>query len=216
MTARVKFVNDLEELKQYIYDMSQLLSERFDSLVNVLENNERALAKELIERDVDINELEVKINDQSVSLITTQSPVATDLRLIISCIKIADDFERIGDNIGNIAEVRKRIKITNERTLLRFKTMERLASLMLEDVYTAFKEKDIDLLHEIITRDQDIDAVFVQITTSDIFEESDAFLTGQIQLTAKYLERIGDHIKSIAEHIYFIQTGEQYEKNKYQ
>ena len=72
------------------------------------------------------------------------------------------------------------------------------------------------LLHEIITRDQDIDAVFVQITTSDIFEESDAFLTGQIQLTAKYLERIGDHIKSIAEHIYFIQTGEQYEKNKYQ
>src|SRR5699024_7055757 len=81
----------------------------------------------------------------------------------------------------------KRIKITNERTLLRFKTMERLASLMLEDVYTAFKKTDLDLLDEIIFRDQDIDAVFVQITTSDIFEESDAFLTGQIQLTANIL-----------------------------
>ena len=157
--------------------------------------------------------MEANINAHAINLITTQAPVASDLRTIISCIKVADNLERIGDNISNIAEVRKRIKITNERTLLRFKTMERLASLMLEDVYTAFKKSNLELIDEIILRDQDIDAVFVQITTSDIFEESDAFLTGQIQLTAKYLERIGDHIKSIAEHIYYIETGNTYEKN---
>ncbi|MGO1923721.1 MAG: phosphate signaling complex protein PhoU [Jeotgalicoccus sp.] len=171
-------------------------------------------ARSVVRKDSEINKMEADINAHAINLITTQAPVATDLRLIISCIKIADNLERIGDNISNVAEVRKRIKITNERTLLRFKTMERLASLMLEDVYTAFKEKDMDLLDEVILRDQDIDAVFVQITTSDIFEESDAFLTGQVQLTAKYLERIGDHIKSIAEHIYYIQTGDPYEKHK--
>mgnify|MGYP005795964311 FL=1 len=186
MTARVKFVNDLEELKQYIYDMSQLLSERFDSLVNVLENNERALAKELIERDVDINELEVKINDQSVSLITTQSPVATDLRLIISCIKIAEDLERIGDNISNIAEVSRRTQIMNKQILLRLTTMIRLAKLMLDDAMVAMKTEDPSLVNEIIERDNDIDQIFVQVTMSDIYEETDAFVTGQIQLTAKY------------------------------
>ena len=210
MTARVKFVNDLEELKQYIYDMSQLLSERFDSLVNVLENNERALAKELIERDVDINELEVKINDQSVSLITTQSPVATDLRLIISCIKIAEELERIGDNISNIAEVSRRTQIMNKQILLRLTTMIRLAKLMLDDAMVAMKTEDLSLVNEIIERDNDIDQIFVQVTMSDIYEETDAFVTGQIQLTAKYLERIGDHIENIGEHIFFTLTGKRY------
>lgn len=210
MTARVKFVNDLEELKQYIYDMSQLLSERFDSLVNVLENNERALAKELIERDVDINELEVKINDQSVSLITSQSPVASDLRLIISCIKIAEDLERIGDNISNIAEVSRRTQIMNKQILLRLTTMIRLAKLMLDDAMVAMKTEDLSLVNEIIERDNDIDQIFVQVTMSDIYEETDAFVTGQIQLTAKYLERIGDHIENIGEHIFFTLTGKRY------
>lgn len=210
MTARVKFVNDLEELKQYIYDMSQLLSERFDSLVNVLENNDRALAKELIERDVDINELEVKINDQSVSLITSQSPVASDLRLIISCIKIAEDLERIGDNISNIAEVSRRTQIMNKQILLRLTTMIRLAKLMLDDAMVAMKTEDLSLVNEIIERDNDIDQIFVQVTMSDIYEETDAFVTGQIQLTAKYLERIGDHIENIGEHIFFTLTGKRY------
>lgn len=210
MTARVKFVNDLEELKQYIYDMSQLLSERFDSIVNVLENNDRALAKELIERDVDINELEVKINDQSVSLITSQSPVASDLRLIISCIKIAEDLERIGDNISNIAEVSRRTKIMNKQILLRLTTMIRLAKLMLDDAMVAMKTEDLSLVNEIIERDNDIDQIFVQVTMSDIYEETDAFVTGQIQLTAKYLERIGDHIENIGEHIFFTLTGKRY------
>lgn len=210
MSARVKFVNDLEELKQYIYDMSQLLSERFDSLVNVLENNDRALAKELIERDVDINELEVKINDQSVSLITSQSPVASDLRLIISCIKIAEDLERIGDNISNIAEVSRRTQIMNKHILLRLTTMIRLAKLMLDDAMVAMKTEDLSLVNEIIERDNDIDQIFVQVTMSDIYEETDAFVTGQIQLTAKYLERIGDHIENIGEHIFFTLTGKRY------
>lgn len=210
MTARVKFLNDLEELKQYIYDMSQLLSERFDSLVNVLENNDRALAKELIERDVDINELEVKINDQSVSLITSQSPVASDLRLIISCIKIAEDLERIGDNISNIAEVSRRTQIMNKQILLRLTTMIRLAKLMLDDAMVAMKTEDLSLVNEIIERDNDIDQIFVQVTMSDIYEETDAFVTGQIQLTAKYLERIGDHIENIGEHIFFTLTGKRY------
>lgn len=210
MTARVKFGNDLEELKQYIYDMSQGLSERFDLLVNVLENNDRALAKELIERDVDINELEVKINDQSVSLITSQSPVASDLRLIISCIKIAEDLERIGDNISNIAVVSRRTQIMNKQILLRLTTMIRLAKLMLDDAMVAMKTKDLSLVNEIIERDSDIDQIFVQVTMSDIYEETDAFVTGQIQLTAKYLERIGDHIENIGEHIFFTLTGNRY------
>lgn len=211
---REKFHEELTSLINECIKLGEECHKKLSNAVEILVADDIDKARQVVKDDSEINKMESAINAHAINLITTQAPVASDLRTIISCIKIADDLERIGDNIGNIAEVRKRIRITNERTLLRFKTMERLSSLMLEDVYTAFKEEDLDLLHEIILRDQDIDAVFVQITTSDIFEESDAFLTGQIQLTAKYFERIGDHIKSIAEHIYFTQTGDQYEKSK--
>lgn len=194
---REKFHEDLTSLIEECITLGKACHNRLSTAVEILVTDNIEEARKLVKADSEINQLESAINAHAINLITTQAPVASDLRTIISCIKIADDLERIGDNISNIAEVRKRIKITNERTLLRFKTMERLASLMLEDVYTAFKESDMDLIREIIERDKDIDAVFVQITTSDIFEESDAFLTGQIQLTAKYLERIGDHIKKI-------------------
>lgn len=211
---REKFHEGMDTLINDCIKLGEECHIRLARTVEILVAENIDEARRVVRKDSEINKMEADINAHAINLITTQAPVATDLRLIISCIKIADNLERIGDNISNVAEVRKRIKITNERTLLRFKTMERLASLMLEDVYTAFKEKDMDLLDEVILRDQDIDAVFVQITTSDIFEESDAFLTGQVQLTAKYLERIGDHIKSIAEHIYYIQTGDPYEKHK--
>lgn len=213
---REKFQEGLDALINDCISLGKECHNRLSLAVEILVSDNVEDARQLTKKDKELNAMEADINAHAINLITTQAPVASDLRLIISCIKIADNLERIGDNIANIAEVRKRIKITNERTLLRFKTMERLASLMLEDVYTAFKKEDLDLLDEIILRDQDIDAVFVQITTSDIFEESDAFLTGQIQLTAKYLERIGDHVKSIAEHIYYIQTGDPYEKNEHQ
>ncbi|MEK4555085.1 phosphate signaling complex protein PhoU [Jeotgalicoccus sp. FSL K6-3177] len=211
---REKFQEELDALIGECIKLGEECHKRLAGTVEVLLADDIEDARKVVHNDAEINKMEADVNAHAINLITTQQPVATDLRTIISCIKIADNLERIGDNISNVAEVRKRIKITNERTLLRFKTMERLASLMLEDVYTAFKKSDLDLLDEIILRDQDIDAVFVQITTSDIFEESDAFLTGQIQLTAKYLERIGDHIKSIAEHIYYIHTGDPYEKYK--
>ncbi|CAD2075992.1 phosphate signaling complex protein PhoU [Phocicoccus pinnipedialis] len=210
MSARLKFTNDLENLRSNIYKMSKLLSLKFEELVIVLEENNRVLAQELIYSDVDINKIEIDINDQAVSLITQQSPVASDLRLIISCIKIAEDLERIGDNISNIAEVSRKTQILNKQILLRLTTMIRLAKLMLDDAMVAMKKDDLSLVNEIIERDQDIDQIFVQVTLSDIYEETDAFVTGQIQLTAKYLERIGDHIENIGEHIYFTLTGKRY------
>ncbi|TRY16415.1 phosphate transport system regulatory protein PhoU, partial [Tessaracoccus rhinocerotis] len=100
---------------------------RLSTAVEILVTDNIEEARKLVKADSEINQLESAINAHAINLITTQAPVASDLRTIISCIKIADDLERIGDNISNIAEVRKRIKITNERTLLRFKTMERLA-----------------------------------------------------------------------------------------
>lgn len=212
MVYRNKFAGEMDSLHKNVLKLGIECYRRLRGCIEVLSDTDAERARELVKGDKVINIMEYEINTQVIELITTQQPVATDLRLIISSIKIADDLERISDNISNVGEVRKRVKITNDKLLLRLSTMERLAMLMFVDVKAAYENQDTDLCIEIIERDKDIDSLFVQITTSDIIEESDVFVTGQSQLAAKYLERIGDHIKNIAEHVYFVLTGEKYEK----
>lgn len=212
MVYRNKFAGEMDSLHKNVIKLGIECYRRLRGCIEVLSDTDAERARELVKGDKAINIMEYEINTQVIELITTQQPVATDLRLIISSIKIADDLERISDNISNVGEVRKRVKITNDKLLLRLSTMERLAMLMFVDVKAAYENQDTDLCIEIIERDKDIDSLFVQITTSDIIEESDVFVTGQSQLAAKYLERIGDHIKNIAEHVYFVLTGEKYEK----
>ncbi|KIH71875.1 phosphate signaling complex protein PhoU [Salinicoccus roseus] len=214
MTYRGKFSDEMRRLYDNVNSLGYECYDRLKGSTSILSSDNTDDARRLVADDLRINRMEEEINIQAINLITTQQPVATDLRLIISSIKVADDLERISDNISNLGEVRKRVRITNERLLLRLSTMERLALLMLADVKTAYDTSDVDLCTEIITRDEDIDALFVQITTSDIFEETDAFLTGQSQLCAKYLERIGDHIKNMAEHVFYVLTGDKHESRK--
>lgn len=212
MSYREKFTGELQSLTDEVIDLGVLCYDRLQGVTNLLSMDDIEPARDLVSGDVEANRREYNINSQAVTLITTQAPVATDTRIIISSIKIAYDLERISDNISNLAEVRKRVKITNEKLLLRLRTMEQLASLMLKDVYTAYLEQDTSLCKEVYERDEDIDSLFVHVTTSDIFEDSDLFVSGQSQLCAKYLERIGDHVKNIAEHVYFVITGEKIEK----
>lgn len=212
MPYREKFTGELQSLVNEVIDLGKLCYDRLQDVTKLLSMNDIEPARELVSGDVEANRKEYNINTQAVTLITTQAPVATDTRIIISSIKIAYDLERISDNISNLAEVRKRVKITNEKLLLRLRTMEQLASLMLKDVYTAYLDQDTSLCKEVYERDEDIDSLFVHVTTSDIFEDSDLFVSGQSQLCAKYLERIGDHVKNISEHVYFVITGEKIEK----
>jgi len=212
MSYREKFTGELQSLVNEVIDLGELCYDRLQGVTKLLSMNDIEPARELVTGDVEANKREYNINTHAVTLITTQAPVATDTRIIISSIKIAYDLERISDNISNLAEVRKRVRITNEKLLLRLRTMEQLASLMLKDVYTAYLDQDTSLCKEVCERDEDIDSLFVHVTTSDIFEDSDLFVSGQSQLCAKYLERIGDHVKNIAEHVYFVITGEKIEK----
>ena len=212
MPYREKFSGELQSLVNEVIDLGELCYDRLQGVTKLLSMDDIEPARKLVSGDVEANKKEYNINSQAVTLITTQAPVATDTRIIISSIKIAYDLERISDNISNLAEVRKRVKITNEKLLLRLNTMEQLASLMLKDVYTAYLNQDTSLCEEVYERDKDIDSLFVHVTTSDIFEDSDLFVSGQSQLCAKYLERIGDHVKNISEHVYFVITGEKIEK----
>ncbi|RPF58105.1 PhoU-like phosphate uptake regulator [Abyssicoccus albus] len=211
MIIRKKYEGQLQDLHELVIDIGVKSYNQVDNAVDTLNDDSPDRAREIIEIDQEINLLERRINDDAISLIMKQQPVATDLRVIISSIKIANDLERIADNASNIAEVRKRVRISDEYLLMKLRTMEKLALLMLADVHHASENDDVVLLNEIIMRDSDIDELFRDIINSSKLIDNDPFVSNQANLVAKYLERIGDHICNIAESVYYIKTGTRFE-----
>ena len=177
-----------------------------------MSEDDRNFARHVIEKDKEINKFDYDINEQVIMLITKQQPIATDLRMMMAALKISTDFERMGDNAANIAHIRLRVKITDHYVLTRLKTMGKLALLMLEDLNTAVKNEDLTLIKEIIERDKDIDDLYVNIVNTTYLIDNDPFVAGQAHLAARNLERVGDHVRNIAESVYYYFTGEHFDK----
>ncbi|PTF75512.1 phosphate signaling complex protein PhoU [Staphylococcus chromogenes] len=211
MVIRKRYEGQLNELFKDIRTLGLRTYSMIDQSIRVLTDSQVAHARKIIKNDTEINKLEYDVNEKVVMLITKQQPMAKDLRLMMSALKIASEFERMGDNAANIAKIRTRVKFSDKYLVMRLEAMGRLALLMLKDLNDAAKDDDLDLVKEIIERDKDIDDLYKQIVNSSYLIDNDPFVAGQAHLVARYLERIGDHIVNIAEHIYYFITGERYE-----
>ncbi|WP_233680351.1 phosphate signaling complex protein PhoU [Macrococcoides caseolyticum] len=209
-TMREIYDESLNHLTNSVIELAREVYRVIEKSVNVLSDSEVNHAREIIKHDDVINEMEHDINEQIISLITKQQPIATDLRLILSSTKIASELERIGDNASNIAKIRKRVQFEDTYILTRLKTMGKLSMLMLADLELAYKNKDVNLVKEIIERDQDIDDLYKEIINTTYLIDNDPYISGQAHLAGRYLERIGDHITNIAESLYFTITGERF------
>lgn len=208
---RQKYEDQLEGLIKDLRRLGLRVYFNIENALVSLSEEKRTFARETIQKDKEINHLDHEINEKVIMLITKQQPIATDLRMMMSALKISTDLERMGDNAANIAHIRIRVKITDHYVLTRLKTMGKLAMLMLEDLNTAVKNEDITLIKEIIERDQDIDDLYINIVNTTYLIDNDPFVAGQAHLAARNLERVGDHISNIAESVYYFLTGNRYE-----
>ncbi|PTU85104.1 phosphate transport system regulatory protein PhoU [Staphylococcus pasteuri] len=208
---RQKYEDQLEGLIKDLRRLGLRVYFNIENALVSLSEEKRTFARETIQKDKEINHLDHEINEKVIMLITKQQPIATDLRMMMSALKISTDLERMGDNAANIAHIRLRVKITDHYVLTRLKTMGKLAMLMLEDLNTAVKNEDIILIKEIIERDQDIDDLYINIVNTTYLIDNDPFVAGQAHLAARNLERVGDHISNIAESVYYFLTGNRYE-----
>ena len=206
-----KYEGELKALIEDLFELGKEVYNMIEQSVSVLSDEDKKNARALIAYDSKINKMEYDINEKVVMLITKQQPMATDLRVMISALKIASELERMADNSTNIAQIRKRVIITDYFILTRLKTMGKLAMLMLKDLENAIRNKDILLIKEIIERDTDIDDLYREISNTTYLIDDDPFISTQAHLAARYLERIGDHIKNISESCYYYITGEHYE-----
>ncbi len=210
--VRIHFDEQLNTLNKEMIQMGSLIEQSIEQVLKVLKTHDVEAARQLVKRDSEINRKEREIETLCLRLILTQQPVARDLRLISSALKMITDMERIGDQASDIAEI---ISMPVEGELLEkpehLQAMGEEASRMVHKVVDAYVSRDVALARQVMTDDDIVDDLFVR-TKEELLEDMKKNSEYGMQLLdslmiAKYFERIGDHAVNIAEWVEFAVTG---------
>ncbi len=216
--VREAYHKDLHKLREEILNMGSLVGKAIGDSVLSLKNRDLEMAQKVIDMDTEIDAIDHSIEENCMRLLALQQPMARDLRLIISVLKMSIDLERMGDLALEIALI---TKITSNvppvKPLIDIPRMSEICQEMLADTMKAFESKDAEIAEKVAERDNEIDALFDQVRREliTIMIEDPKKITGAQHLTfvARYLERIGDHITNLCENVIFMVTGEREELN---
>ena len=224
---RNRFEQELEKLNAELIEMGALCEESMNYAIRALFDKETDLIERAEESEKTIDRMEREIEGLCMRLLLQQQPVAGDLRMISSALKMISDMERIGDQAEDIAEIVKYMadrEIPNPQHL---KNMASYAMAMLTGSINAFVERDAEKARKVITDDDAVDDLFAKVkedlidsigTSAKTGREEEQFCReeGQflldILMIAKYIERVGDHATNIAEWVIYGLTGSRPEE----
>ncbi|WP_432736684.1 phosphate signaling complex protein PhoU [Maridesulfovibrio sp. FT414] len=213
------YENELADLQGLVLDLGNLALDQLTRAIATYEKNDPEKAQAIIDRDQEVNELERKVDHMSLMIVTKMEPKAGDLRYILSSSKIASDLERIADYAKSIAKRGKRGFAEEHRQHLGYvQHMGRELCAMLRYILVAFKEQSVEKALDVWHSDSNVDALFKEavLGMKNCVSSEELEGTGFISLlfTMRCLERVGDHITNIAEHIYFIKYAEHFSGKK--
>lgn len=211
---RLTYEYELQELNRELKEMARRVECAIGQTVQAFADHNRALAAEIIRGDRTVNDMERAIESRCLSIILKQTPVAGDLRVVSSALKVVTDLERIGDHASDIAELILQVHGDGSYQMIRhLPDMEEAVKEMLHDSIEAFIARDDQMAQEIIRMDDRVDQLFDQ-TKKDVAQmmkssADDESIDNAIDflMAAKYLERIGDHAVNICEWTQFSKTG---------
>lgn len=210
---RNRFDKELEILNLELIKMGGLIEESIEASAKALINKDLEKAKKVNELEIEIDEMEKTIENHCLKLLLQQQPVASDLRIISTALKMITDMERIGDNAEDIAEISK--FLVNQKLikdLVHIPQMAEETISMVKRSVDAFVNKDKELALQVCKDDDVVDNLFQTIKTELIEKIQENTENGEqaidLLMIAKYLERIGDHAENIAEWVIFSITGE--------
>ena len=203
------FAEELEDLKQRLLAMGGLAEERVHAAMRGLVERDLDLIGEVIAGDQALNALHLEIDDRCFKLLALHQPMAVDLRVIVSAVKINSDLERVGDLAVNIAEAAERyLSHAPVKALVDLPRMGGLAQQMLREALDAFVSQDIHAALEVLTQDDVLDSlknhVFRELLTCMLSDPRTIEAGIDLILISRHIERIGDHATNIAEDVIFI------------
>lgn len=208
---RAKFDRQLDLLNSELIEMGDMCVNAISSVVMGLFETDVAVGDKLTDFENQINHKEREIEGLCMRLLLQQQPVARDLRTISSALKMISDMERIGDQAFDIAEILGVVGNERIKGAEHISEMAKAAIKMVTDSVQSFVNKDIDLVKKVISYDDVVDELFVNVKKELIKTITENPEKGEICLDflmiAKYFERIGDHATNIAQWVEYSITG---------
>lgn len=215
MTGHIQnsFDRDLEEIRTEVRRMGAQVAVAIHESAHALEARDNALAQSIRGRDAEIDAFEERINTESARLIALRQPAASDLRMVLSVVKVAASLERIGDYAKNIAK-RTESLVQVDPVGTTASTLRRMSSVverMQADALNAYLNRDADLADKVRAADEEVDQIYSSLfrTLLTHMMEDPRCISAAMHLhfIAKNIERMGDHVTTIAEEAIYLARG---------
>jgi phosphate transport system protein len=214
--TRQTFDQELQRIEDEVLSMGEMVGDALIRSVASLKDRDFAASRALIAADREINQKRFALEEEVLTLIATQQPMAGDMRLLAAVLEILTELERIGDYAKGIARINLMI---GDQPLLKplvdLPVMAYKANDMLHDALRAFKERDVELARAIPARDDDVDNLYDQIyreLISYILQDPTTIEQANLLMWAAHnLERTADRVTNLCERVIFMVTGELFE-----
>lgn len=213
------YEEELTKINNSILQLGGLVEVQISDAVRAIARRDSERAEAVIAQDHRIDDLEEQVNTDAVRVLALRQPMASDLRVIVSAIKIAGDLERIGDYAKNISKrtlvINQSPPISSSRAIPR---MAELVQAMLADVLTSYVDLDSAKARQVWMADQEVDelynSLFRELLTYMMEDPRNITAATHLLFIAKNIERMGDLVTNIAERIFFTDTGNQIEDER--
>jgi phosphate transport system protein len=204
---------EMQEIKDNVLRMGGLVEDSIHSAIAALVSHDPDAATDVIKGDALINEMQRKISTMITATIATQSPVARDLRFLLSLDHVTYELERMGDHAASVAKQAR--KLAPEPPLKRYVDLPEMAAIaarLVHGILRALVDIDQHAAREVAVEDDDVDRLYHQ-TFDEVLElmrqdPANVERGTRILFAAHYIERIGDRVTNIAEDVVYLATGE--------
>ena len=207
------FDEDLKRIESLLLEMGGRVEQQIAEAVAALAARDSERAEAVRASDKEVDALEAEVDEHAVRLLALRQPMASDLRKVVSTLKVSAYLERMGDYAKNVAK-RTSVLVQEPEVGAAAKTIRRMGKLtqdMLHDVLDAYVARDLATADDVIRRDEEVDqlhnALFRELLTYMMEDPRNITSSMHLLFVAKNVERIGDHITGIAEQVHYLATG---------
>jgi phosphate transport system protein len=204
---------DLEKLKKELLTMGGMVAVATDRAITAVIDRRRELAEEVTKGDDAIDAKELAVEDECLKMLALHQPVASDLRFIVTVLKVNNDLERMGDLAKNIAE--RAVALAQQPPIdgaQDFRRMAERVRTMVHECIDALVARDVDLARKVCLDDREVDEEYKQRLASlqEVMRGDPRNVERAVHLlsVARHLERIADHATNVAEDVVFLVDGE--------
>ena len=206
------FQQELAEVQQRLVDISALVAISMDKATRAFNESDVSLAEEAISEDEKIDELSVELDELAITILARQQPVARDLRIVVSALRISASLERMGDlatHIAQLARYRFPDKVIPKGLRSTFAEMGALDVVIANMLTELLTHQDLQLAERIRNEDDKVDALHLSVFDAVLGETWKGLAADTVDATlaSRYHERFADHAVSIAKKVQYLATG---------